>query len=84
MQVKLIGIKKLDFVADGRNVKGQQLFISFLEENTIGEMTDRLFINDDISLPSLTPGDALEVFYNRKGKPERIERIPARKINITQ
>ena len=84
MQVKLIGKKKLDFMVDGRNIKGEQLFVSFVEENTIGEMVDRLFVNDDISLPDLNPGDVLEVFYNRKGKPERIEKIPPRKINISQ
>ena len=73
MKIKVIGTRDLDFNSnDGSPVKGIQLYVSFPEENVMGEMTDRMFIRDGFALPACKPGDMLEVVFNRKGKPESI------------
>jgi len=54
------------------NVKGFQWYISFPEENVVGEMTDKLFLRDGFTLPTCKPGDMLDITFNRKGKPETI------------
>lgn len=79
MNTILRGYRSLDFQSDGQPVKGIQLFISFPELGVEGEMTDKLFVRPDIPLPALKPGMALSITYNRKGKPERIEAVPATK-----
>lgn len=76
MRVTLIGARELDFKSsEGTDIKGVQLFISFPDENVVGEMTDKLFLRDGFTLPTCKPGDALEVTFNRKGKPESIKAV---------
>ena len=72
MKVKLLGARELDFQSNDGPVKGIQLYISFLDDTVVGEMTDKLFVRDGFSLPACKPGDALEITFNRKGKPETI------------
>ena len=81
----LLGFKNLNFRADGQDVIGTQLFISFPEANVEGLMCDRFFVKEgSLPLPPLTPGMALNITYNRKGKPERIDAVPAKQININK
>lgn len=76
MRVTLIGARELDFKSgEGTDVKGIQLYISFPDESVVGEMTDKLFLRDGFALPACKPGDALEVTFNRKGKPESIKAV---------
>ena len=84
MQVNFLGRKFLDFITnDGKTVRGEQLFISYPETGVIGERTDKLFIPDGFPLQDMTPGDALEVSFNNRGKPEKIEVVSAKKtINL--
>ncbi len=73
MKAKLLGARELNFQSgDGTAVKGIQLYISFPDDNVVGEMTDKLFLRDGFSLPACKPGDMLEITFNRKGKPETI------------
>lgn len=84
MQVNFLGRKRLDFVSnDGKTVRGEQLFFSYPEADVIGERADKLFIPDGFPLPEMTPGDTLEVSFNNRGKPEKIEVVSAKKtINL--
>lgn len=76
MKAKLFGARELNFQSsDGTAVKGIQLYISFPDENVVGEMTDKLFLRDGFALPACKPGDMLEITFNRKGKPETITLI---------
>ncbi len=73
MRARLLGTRELNFQSgDGIMVKGFQWYISFPEENVVGEMTDKLFLRDGFTLPACKPGDMLEITFNRKGKPETI------------
>lgn len=81
----LLGFKKLNFRADGQDVIGTQLFLSFAEDGVDGETCDKLFVREgSISLPELVPGMALNVTFNRKGKPVRIEAASAKQISINK
>lgn len=85
MTATLLGIKNLNFRADGQDVIGTQLFFSFPEDGAEGQICDKIFVREGtISLPPLTPGMALNITFNRKGKPERIDAVPAKQININK
>lgn len=73
---KLMGYRRLDFkTEDGTLVQGTQLHTSYEEDGVVGEACGKLFIRDGIDLPSLTPGMALEIVYNRKGKPVTVKAV---------
>ena len=74
MQVNLVGFRALDFKSDsGDQIKGTQLFVSFPDSETTGNMTERLFIRSETQLPqNLKPGDTLEVSFNMRGKVEAV------------
>lgn len=81
----LLGFRRLNFRADGQDVIGTQLFYSTPEEGVEGLMCDKLFVREGtLSLPELVPGMALNITYNRKGKPVRIEAVSAKQININK
>ncbi|MCL2190173.1 MAG: hypothetical protein FWB87_15585 [Defluviitaleaceae bacterium] len=74
MLATLQGIRTLDFTANnGERVQGTQLFVSFEEAGVTGFATDKLFVRTDVHLPDkLKPNTQIEVFFDRKGKPEAI------------
>lgn len=73
MKITLRGARELNFQSnDGKQVQGIQLFVSFPEEGVVGEMTEKLFFHSDFPLPACKTGDALEITFNRKGKPETV------------
>lgn len=66
---RLVGYRKLDFLDDnGSHVKGTQLFTTYAEDGVTGEMCGKYFIREGMDLPALTPGMALDITFNRKGK----------------
>ncbi len=84
MKVTLHGIKHLDFKTnENSTIKGTQLFISYEDEGIIGRRTDKLFLKDGFPIPSVEPGNVLEVTFNRHGKPENIRVIPSKQINLS-
>lgn len=84
MNVTVLGWKTLDFTSDGQQIKGTNIYTSFPEKGVEGEMCDKMFIRPDIPLPTLKPGMVLDISYNRKGKPERIEAVPSTKqLNLS-
>jgi len=76
MQMNLKGFRVLDFTADnGEQVKGTQLFVAFTDAAVTGQMTDKLFVRPDVSLPpDLKPEETLDVFFNQRGKVEAVIR----------
>ncbi len=73
MLAKLLGSQKFDFISsDGKSVKGTSIFISYPDENVVGLRCERMFINDSIQLPELTPGSEISLTFNRKGKVETV------------
>lgn len=84
MIVTLMGWKHLDFSNDrGEQIKGTQTYVAFQEDGVTGQQTEKLFLKDSMELPELTPGMALDVSFNRKGKPEKVTAAPAtQKLNL--
>lgn len=84
MLAYLLGYKFLNFTNDrGELIKGVQAFVASQEEGVIGQRADKLFFKDGMELPELTPGMALDVAYNRKGRPEKVTAAPAaQKLNL--
>lgn len=70
----LVGTRHVNFRAeDGKDVVGERLYISYPEDGVEGEMGDSLFLREGFPLPAkLSPGDTLDITYNRRGKPEKI------------
>lgn len=85
MLVLLMGHKLLDFVSDGNVVKGIQAFVAYPENGVIGQRTDKLFFRDGFPLPELQPGMTLDISFNNRGKPDKVEiASEPRKLNITK
>lgn len=81
----LLGFKKINFNIDGQDVIGTNLYIAFPEDGVEGQMCDKLFVREgSISLPELTPGMELNIIYNRKGKPVRIDAVATKQIAINK
>lgn len=78
-KVKLIGYKIMDFIAkDKSEVKGVKVFISHLDDETIGEMTEDFFIkNPAIITIKLSDfiGKSIEVDLGFKGKVQCISAV---------
>lgn len=72
MKVTLTGYKELDFKANGEEVKGLQLYITYKTPDVVGECADKVFIrpeNQDIMLidPTQFVGESVEMEFDRKG-----------------
>lgn len=67
---RYLGHLPVDFVsADGKSVKGNNLYISFPDENVIGEKCERFFAKSSVELPAqLKMGDMLVIEFDHKGK----------------
>lgn len=73
MQVKLIGLQKIEFQnANGEVVKGNNIFCTFADENVEGLRAEKFYVRDGIVLPECKPQDTLELHFNMKGKIEKI------------
>lgn len=84
MNVTLLGYKALNFKSnDNTIIKGTQFFASYEEEGVIGHRTDKFFFKDGISIPPVTPGDTLDITFNRHGKPESVRVISNKQINLS-
>lgn len=86
MLAYLLGYRPLDFTNDrGELVKGTQAFIASQEDGVIGQRADKLFLKDGMELPELVPGMALDVVYNRKGKPEKVSAVEtSQRLNLNK
>lgn len=69
MRVKLIGFQALDFKPpDGDPVKGTNIFIVYEENGVQGEKAEKKFLHESFEVPTLKPGDLLDLDCNTKGK----------------
>lgn len=74
MQAKLVGVQAINFTNNsGEEVKGTNIFCTFVDENVQGLRTEKFFIKDGIALPKDTKlNDTIDISFNMKGKVERI------------
>lgn len=81
MRAQLAGYLKLDFQSGNDHVQGTQLFIVYsdLTSDVVGNRVDKVFVKKQIALPTLKPGDLLEISYNNKGKAEAVSVVTTAK-----
>lgn len=73
IKARLIGYSKLDFQSgSGEQIKGYSLYISYPQDNVIGERTDKVFVREEIEIPKVKVGDMLNLSFNVRGKLESI------------
>ena len=79
MQVNILGVAAVDFTTkDGKHIKGNSIYVTFPDESVTGEKAERLFLKENIKLPSgVKIGDAVEVTFDMRGRPEAIYAIKA-------
>lgn len=77
MKAHLIGVQPLQFKTDSGNlIEGHNLYIGYTDENVSGMKASKIFVNKSVALPQgLKQGSLLEIAFNMKGKPEKIELI---------
>lgn len=69
----LIGYTRLDFQSgSGQQIKGYTLYISYPQDNVIGERTDKVFVREEIAIPKVKIGDTLNLSFDVRGKLESI------------
>lgn len=75
MKATLLGYSKIDFVSDkGDHVEGNNIYISFNDENVTGQKCERVFVKKDIQIPEQVKiGDSLNLYFNNKAKLEEIK-----------
>lgn len=75
MKAKIIGTQAVSFVNNnGETIKGNNIFIAFKDESTIGHRTEKFFVKESIPLP-IKVDDTVEISFNYKGKLESITKI---------
>ena len=77
MKATLQGFKQVDFRSDkGEEVKGTQLFITYVDKTVTGLATNKIFVRHDMKLPDgLKQNDILDLEINMNGKVESISLI---------
>lgn len=76
MKVDLIGLRVVDFVADGEPVQGIKLFLAYPEDNVYGKIVDSRFIRSEVFGSFNVPaeelaahiGETIDIEINPKGK----------------
>ena len=72
MLFKVVGVEKVDYKSrrTGNQVRGTNVYVHYPTEDRpglIGERCEQLYVKDSIDCSMLSPGDTIEVFYNRFG-----------------
>jgi len=76
MKVVLCGYSKVNFQATGGDhIEGLNLYVTYEENNVIGEKSDRFFVKKEIPVPNLSVGSLLEVSFTNRGKVSSINVI---------
>lgn len=77
MKVQLLGVQPLQFKTDsGDTIEGNNIYIGYTDENVSGMKASKIFVNKSVALPQgIKQGSMLEIAFNMKGKPEKIELI---------
>lgn len=77
MQVKLVGVGRIDFSnSNGERICGNNLFVAFKDENVQGMRTEKFFVKEEVALPEpIKINDVLDISFNHKGKIEFISKL---------
>lgn len=76
MIVVLCGYSKVNFqTVGGDHIEGINLYVTYEENNVIGEKSDRFFVKKEIPTPNLSVGSHLDVSFNNRGKVSSISVI---------
>lgn len=78
MHMKLLGYREVDFISDkGVPVKGTNLYVAYDGDPKVmfGQEAAKLFVRDDMQLPTLTVGMTLNVIFNQKGRVVAVETV---------
>lgn len=72
----LLGFQKLDFnTPNGENIKGTNIYVSYSDENVVGEKSERFFVKQEVVFPeNVKIGDSVNITFNHKGKVESISK----------
>lgn len=68
--MKLIGFRRVDVSRDGKEVHGYNLYCTYEDRNTEGEVAERLWVNDRVLVNAgdLRVGCEVTPLYNKYGK----------------
>ena len=74
MVVKLIGVQKVEFVnALGEQIQGNNIYVSYADERTVGEKAEKFFVKPEVAFPEqMKIGEQINIFFNSKGRIEQI------------
>lgn len=83
-QIVIVGMQNVNFTDDRtrQQVMGTTFYFTQEKENVTGVAVGKMFVsNQKVSNLSYIPkiGDRVKVYYNRFGKPEDFELVPAGK-----
>lgn len=81
--IMIVGMQSVNFTDDrtGQQVIGTSFFFTQEKDNVEGMAAGKMFVsNQKVAQLSYIPhvGDQVKVFYNRYGKPEDFQLIPAK------
>lgn len=75
MQVKLVGIQRIDFTNNkGEKISGCNLYCMFKSEQVEGYRTEKFFLKQGIELPDCKINDTIELSFSMKGKVEMVHK----------
>lgn len=75
MQARIAGKSVVNFKnPEGQTITGVNLYILFEDSNTEGLKAEKVFVKEEIKIPVLQQNDLVEIFFNMKGKVERVEK----------
>ena len=74
-----MGKMELDFkAADGKAIKGTNLYIAFSSSNVEGLKTDKVFVKPEIQMPTVNIGDELDLSFDMNGKIDKVALVKVR------
>lgn len=78
MQIKVIGIKKVNYISKktGKPVEGTQLFYNYKANDVEGCACDKLYLYKDFpNAEKIQVGKNYDVYFNQFGKPDLIAEV---------
>lgn len=75
MEVKVLGIKKIDYISKRTNnpVHGTELHVSFQDNRVSGLAVDKIFVRDRVDIGSVKLGDSLNLLFDRYGQVDFVQ-----------
>lgn len=74
MVVSVIGVQAVDFQGkEGNTIKGSNVFYTYARNGVSGLAADRAFLSESRFPVIPSPGDSIDLSYNRYGKIESFD-----------